>query len=302
MFFARQEVTGLFYLCRLPLDRSGNNSMKTILYLTDLYYEAKGRRYYGEDLYITSRLKDHFNLLIGHPQQVLSYPTVADLVVFRNTGPVIGYQDYFNRFVEMIREKKIPTFNSFDGKADMKGKQYLRDLFAQGYPVIPTIEKMEDLHLLGDADTFVVKLKNGADSIGMEILHRDELLKEPPTGKLIQPFLDFAYEASFYYLDNIFQYALYAPDKTKRWALEEYLATPDDLQFADTFLKWNNMARGIVRVDACRLKDGTLQLVELEDLNPFLSLDLLPLPKRERFIANLIAALQKACERLSIFI
>jgi hypothetical protein len=47
-------------------------------------------------------------------------------------------------------------------------------------------------------------------------------------------------------------------------------------------------------VDACRLKNGTLQLVELEDMNPFLSLDLLPLPKREQFIANLVASLQKA--------
>lgn len=46
--------------------------MKTILYLTDLYYEAKGRRYYEEDLYITSKLKNHFNLLIGHPHQAIS--------------------------------------------------------------------------------------------------------------------------------------------------------------------------------------------------------------------------------------
>jgi hypothetical protein len=84
--------------------------MKTILYLTDLYYEAKGRNYYEEDLYITSKLKNHFNLLIGHPQQVLSYPAVADLVVFRNTGPVIGYQDYFNRFGKMVNEKKNLTF------------------------------------------------------------------------------------------------------------------------------------------------------------------------------------------------
>ena len=269
--------------------------MKTILYLTDLYYQAKGRKYYEEDLYITSKLKDHFHLLIGHPQQVLSYPTVADLVVFRNTGPVIGYQDYFHRFVKLVNEKKIPTFNSFDGKADRKGKQYLPDLFAQGYPVIPTIEKVEDLHLLGEADRFVIKLKNGADSIGMEILRQDDLLKEPPTGKLIQPFLDFAYEVSFYYLDGVFQYALYSPDKTKRWALKDYQATAEDLHFSETFLRWNNMARGIVRVDACRLKDGTLQLVELEDLNPFLSLDQLPPLKRDEFIANLVAALQKAC-------
>ena len=54
--------------------------MATILYLTDLYYPAQGRNYYEEDLYITSRLLDHFDLLIGHPRQVLSYLEGADLI------------------------------------------------------------------------------------------------------------------------------------------------------------------------------------------------------------------------------
>ena len=66
--------------------------MKTILYLTDLYYKAAGRNYFEEDLYITSRLKPHFNLLIGHPHQALAYLNVADLIVFRNTGPVMAYK------------------------------------------------------------------------------------------------------------------------------------------------------------------------------------------------------------------
>ena len=35
--------------------------MKKLLYLTDLYYEAKGRRYCDEDLYLTGRLKDRFD-------------------------------------------------------------------------------------------------------------------------------------------------------------------------------------------------------------------------------------------------
>lgn len=46
--------------------------MTTILYLTDLYYDAKGREYYKEDLFITSKLKEHFNILIGNPQQAIS--------------------------------------------------------------------------------------------------------------------------------------------------------------------------------------------------------------------------------------
>ena len=42
--------------------------MKKILYLTDLYYEAKGRKYYEEDIYITGRLKDHFDVVLCNPK------------------------------------------------------------------------------------------------------------------------------------------------------------------------------------------------------------------------------------------
>src|SRR5690606_6478135 len=114
-----------------------------------------------------------------------------------------------------------------------------------------------------------------------------------PRGKLIQPFVDFQYEVSFYYLNDKFQYALYTPNKEKRWDLTEYEPTVGDLEFAQKFLNWNNMERGITRVDACRLPDGSLLLVELEDLNPFLSLDLLSEEKRNNFLENFIAALHE---------
>ena len=183
--------------------------MKTILYLTDLYYVAKGRNYYEEDLFITSKLKEHFNILIGHPHQAIEYLDIADLVIFRNTGSILGFQDYFNKFLSIVKEKNVSTFNSFDGKADIKGKQYLLDLTAEGYPVIPTIENIENVEKLGKNDKYIIKIKNGADSIGMEILTRQELLNKKPNGKLIQPLVNFEYEVSFYYLDKIFQYALY---------------------------------------------------------------------------------------------
>ena len=266
--------------------------MTTLLYLTDLYYQANSRNYYEEDLYITSKLKDHFNLLICHPQQAIPHIGYADIIVFRNTGPVIRYQQYFNDFVTEVQKRKALTFNSFDGKADMKGKQYLLDLTRLGFPVIPTIESPYDLERLGTPENYILKLKNGADSIGMEILTKDGLNQIKPHGKLIQPHLDFDYEVSFYYLNDVFQYAMYAPDKKKRWELREYEANPEDLEFADKFIQWNGMMRGIVRVDACRLKDHSLLLMELEDLNPYLSLDLLRKEKRDQFIKNFIQALK----------
>jgi hypothetical protein len=267
--------------------------MKKILYLTDLYYQANGRKYYEEDLYITSKLKDHFTVLIGNPTQAISFIDCADIIVFRNTGPVIYYQEYFTAFLKAVNEHHVKTFNSFDGKADIKGKQYLLDLTKAGYPVIPTIDNTDEIHTLGSTERYILKLKNGADSIGMQVISNEELFKLGTTDKLVQPFLDFEYEVSFYYLNNKFQYALYAPDKHKRWELKEYQPTSDDLLFAARFIEWNNMQRGISRVDACRIKDGSLLLVELEDLNPFLSLDLLSEQKRNRFINDLIEALKR---------
>jgi len=270
--------------------------MKTILYLTDLYYVAKGRKYYEEDLYITSKLKEHFNVLIGHPQQALAFLNSADIVVYRNIGCVLHFEDYYREFLKTVEEKNIISFNSFDGKGDQQGKQYLLDLQDEGYAVIPTAVDIYEIEKLGNPQKYIVKLMNGADSVGMEILCREELLAANPKGKLIQPFIDFQYEVSFYYLNDTFQYALYAPNKEKRWELTEYEATEEDLGFAYQFLKWNNMERGITRVHACRLKDGSLLLVELEDLNPFLSIDLLSEEKREDFLRNFIEALKEIPE------
>ncbi|MFD1094698.1 hypothetical protein [Salegentibacter chungangensis] len=266
--------------------------MKTILYLTDLYYEAQGRNYYEEDLFLTSKLKPHFNILIGHPHQAIPYLKLADLVVFRNTGPVIGFPEYFQKFLSAVKGQNILTFNSFDGKGDVQGKLYLLELTRLGYPVIPTVKELNEIERLGEPDKYILKIWNGGDSIGMETLDKKELLSSGTGGKLIQPYIDFEYEVSFFYLNDEFQYALYAPDKKKRWELTEYEPAPGDLKFAEKFIEWNDIERGITRVDACRLKDDSLLLVELEDLNPFLSLDLLSEKKRESFVENLIKALK----------
>jgi len=267
--------------------------MQTLLYITDFYYHAKGREYFREDLYITEKFKDHFNILIGHPHQVLSYPDCADIIVFRNTGSVIYYENYFKEFVQAVKDKNLKTFNSFDGKADQQGKKYLLELFNYGYPVIPTVNSTEDLNKLGNHEKYIVKTMNGADSIGLEIVNSVDIYKTDLEKKIVQPFIDFQYEVSFYYINDQFQYALYAPDKTKRWELERYDIVSEDVEFADKFIKWNNIQQGITRVDACRQQDGSLLLVELEDLNPYLSLDLLDDLTKDKFISNWINALNK---------
>lgn len=269
--------------------------MKKILYLTDLYYQAKGRNYYEEDLYITKELMDSFDIVLGHPKNTESFEKDVDLIVFRNTGGISGFKKEYQAFVERVKEENFNTFNEFTGNGDMAGKQYLLDLTKLGYPVIPTIDSIEDLDRLPKVEKYVIKPKDGADSIGLEFLSKRDLLdkKEWESEMLIQPAIDFDYEVSFYYLNDQFQYALYAPDKNKRWELKQYSLQDGDIHFADRFIQWNTIDKGIQRVDACRTKDGELLLVELEDLNPYLSLLELDPETREKFIKEFIEELRK---------
>jgi hypothetical protein len=175
----------------------------------------------------------------------------------------------------------------------MAGKRYLLDLTATGHPVIPTVDRPEDLGRLPAADAYVVKPKVGADSIGLSVVPPERLAGLAYGEILVQPRIDFRYEVSFYFVDDTCRYALHAPDPERRWALEPYEPTEADLAFARRFVDWNTLDHGIQRVDACRTRDGDLLLVELEDLNPYLSLDLLPAATRDAFVADMVASLHR---------
>ncbi|MFD0305740.1 hypothetical protein [Streptomyces sp. NPDC127119] len=274
-----------------------------LLFVTDLAYPAKGRRYCDEDIFLTSRLREDFDLALCHP---LDAPALMDspgfdVVVVRNSGPVLHHQAAYDAFRERATGRGTPVCTQLTGKGDQAGKQYLVDLTAQGFPVIPTVDRPEDLGLLPHAAEYVVKPKFGADSIGLEFVPRERLptlAYEDGPGLLVQPRIDFRYEVSFYYVDHTFQYALYAPRPDRRWHLERYEPTPADLDFAARFIDWNDIDHGIQRVDACRAPDGALLLVELEDLNPYLSLDLLDDATRDSFVVSFKASLHRLLGRI----
>ena len=275
--------------------------MKKILFVTDLYYEAKGRLYYEEDLFLTSELRKDFNLVICNPKDVNSFTDDFDLTIFRNAGPAANFKDEYESFRNNVKLKDLKTYNSFDGKGDMNGKDYLIELTKKNFDVIKTIDNINDFSKLPEVETYVTKPKDGADSIGMEFLSKEVLLRrvdKNDKNTLIQPLINFEYEVSFYFIDKEFQYALYAPDKNRRWELKEYKATKEDLDFANSFIEWNNINHGIQRVDACRDNNGKLLLVELEDLNPYLSLlDISP-KLRDKFVKNLKLSLQKLLDKI----
>ncbi|MGW6909949.1 hypothetical protein [Streptomyces sp. NPDC054940] len=267
-----------------------------LLYVTDLAYQARGRRYCDEDIFLTSRLREDFDLALCHPRDALSLMDAFDGVVVRNSGPVLSYQDAYDEFRRRAVADGTRVYNPLSGRADMAGKQYLLDLTTAGYPVIPTVDRAEDLRSLPEADRYVVKPKLGADSIGLRIVPAEglrDLLAGDVRDVLVQPCVDFAYEVSFYFVDHEFQYALYAPHTDRRWQLERYEPTDADLEFARRFIEWNGIDHGIQRVDACRAPGGGLLLVELEDLNPYLSLDALDDTGRDAFVAAMKASLDR---------
>ncbi|MFD4642255.1 hypothetical protein ACFWN2_33450 [Lentzea sp. NPDC058436] len=268
----------------------------TVLYVSDLSYPAKGRRYCDEDIYLTSHLRKAFDLAICHPEDAAALMRNFDTVVTRNSGPVIDYPTAYAHFRQQAEATGQRVYNPLTGKADMAGKQYLVDLTTQGYPVIPTVDDEADLARLPQAGTYVVKPKAGADSHGLEFVEAGDLqanvAQKARTEFLIQPKIDFRYEVSFYFVDHDFQYALNAPDPNQRWELTNYTPTAEDLEFARKFVHWNDLGHGIQRVDACRTESGDLLLVELEDLNPYLSLDRTSDETRTRFVEAMTASIR----------
>ncbi|MFF6916366.1 hypothetical protein [Streptomyces sp. NPDC012466] len=265
----------------------------SVLFVTDLAYRAQGRRYCDEDIFLSSRLRDDFDIALCHPLDAAALMDAFDAVVVRNSGPVLHYQEAYDAFRNQAAARGTRVYNPLSGRADMAGKQYLLDLTAEGYPVIPTVDRPEDHGMLPETDQYAVKPKAGADSIGLTFVPRDRLGGVIHDGILVQPRIDFRYEVSFYYVDDAFQYALHAPDPDRRWALEPYEATDADLGFARRFIDWNTLDHGIQRVDACRTQEGGLLLVELEDLNPYLSLDLVDDRTRDAFVTSMTSSLHR---------
>ncbi|MFI6694212.1 hypothetical protein ACIBLA_21135 [Streptomyces sp. NPDC050433] len=268
-----------------------------ILYVTDLAYQARGRRYCDEDILFSTRLRRDFTVATCHPADAARLMGDFDAVVVRNSGPVIHYREQYEAFRDRALADGVRVYNPLTGRGDMAGKQYLVELSDAGLPVIPTVDRVADLGRLPDADEYVLKPKDGADSIGMRFVPRDGLADLGGSAGglgdvLVQPRIPFSYEVSFYFVDHDFQYALYAPDPERRWQLVPYEAKAVDLDFAGKFIDWNTLDHGIQRVDACRAPDGELLLVELEDLNPFLSLELLDETARDAFIARTMVSLR----------
>lgn len=267
--------------------------MASLLYVTDLAYPARGRRYGDEDVYVTSRLREHADLALTHPRDAAALMERFDVVVVRNSGPVIHYPEAYAEFRVRAGASGTQVYNPLTGRGDQRGKQYLVDLTAAGFPVVPTIADGAAWNLLPTAEQYVVKPRLGADSVGLRRVPAGQARSLADRDTLVQPLVDVAYEVSFYYVDHELQYALHAPDRDRRWELVPYRPSAEDAAFAQRFVDWNTLDHGVQRVDAARTAEGDLLLMELEDLNPYLSLDRLDPDRREAFVARMWRSIEE---------
>src|SRR5262245_28299659 len=199
-------------------ERSAMSSARPrMLFVSDLTYPARGRRYCDEDIHLSSRLRASFDVAVCHPLDAAALMDEFDVVVVRNSGPVVDYLAEYDEFRDLALKHDKAVYNQLTGKADMLGKRYLADLSSAGCPVIPTVDAREDLARLPDADEYVVKPVRGADSAGLRYVRWDQLEELRHDGLIVQPRVNFQYEVSFYFVDHACQYALYAPQTDERW-------------------------------------------------------------------------------------
>src|SRR5690606_29778584 len=104
---------------RMPSERP------RVLFVTDLAYPARGRRYGDEDVFLTSRLRTRFDLALCHPKDAAALLDAFDAVVVRNSGPVLEYRDAYEAFRARATAAGTPVYNPLTGRGDMAGKQYL---------------------------------------------------------------------------------------------------------------------------------------------------------------------------------
>ncbi|MCE5294209.1 MAG: hypothetical protein LLF94_06300 [Chlamydiales bacterium] len=255
----------------------------SVLLVTDFYYKAKGREYFREDLELSALLRKEFAVAISHIEDSFHLLDQVDLVLLRNTGPQMLHKKHLQA---LSNRDGLLLFNDLLGKGDLKGKKHLLELYREGYGVVPSFCSKAEALSFDYQGSYLLKPLDGADSCGMQRVSAEEL-KDEYDNMVVQPLLEFSYEVSFYFIGKDFHYALYTQDPKCRWELSRYQATDEDVRFAKQFIDWNSCRTGLQRVDCCRMPDGRLLLMELEDYNPYLSLDLLDFKTKNDFVEAL---------------
>ncbi|MDO8514707.1 MAG: hypothetical protein Q7S50_04135 [bacterium] len=261
--------------------------MKKILFLTN----SKNSRQ-NEDAYLIDILRSDFEIVVSHPLDCKKYLESVDGVIIRNIWPTHEYLAEWREVERLLRASGKPVYNPLTGKGDQKGKDHVVELFSEGYQVIPTVDSLNDLGKLPDCEYYFIKPKMSCDGTGSKKLTRAGLETADLTDYVIQPFVEFESEPSFFYLDNHFSYAITMPNRLSHKTIEIYRPTAAELQFAQSFVDWNALPYGLQRIDALRTKDGKLLLTEIEDESETLYLLDLKEPDRVRITHEIVRSMK----------
>ena len=261
--------------------------MKKILFLTNPTNDST-----EEDVFVTEQLKKYYDLVVVHPLQCEQYLDSVQAVVIRNMWPTYEYLEELKRIKKLIQDSKKPVHNPLCGRGDMEGKDYLIGLYKSSFPVIPSVDRVEDIGLLPETSLYWIKPKRSCSGYGAEKLSKEELSKRKLADYIIQPYIDFVSEPSFFFIDNKFSYAIEMPNRLNDRNITLYTPTKEDFVFAQRFVAWNTLPYGIQRIDAVRTKTGKLLLTEVEDIAEYLYLLDIEVETRDRVVAELIQSIQ----------
>jgi glutathione synthase/RimK-type ligase-like ATP-grasp enzyme len=238
---------------------------------------------------------------------VWSDPTVAwdrfDAVVIRSTWDYFDREDKFLAWVARAGAQAQRFFNPPDLVAWNAHKTYLRDLAAQGVPVVDTQWLARGEQATVEHDHGIVKPAVSGGAQGLERVRRGDTL-HAGEDLLIQPFLPSIVdegELSLFYAAGTFSHMVrkvpaqgdirvqpeYGSDVRQEPPTDEARTT------AQAVLDAIGRQLPYARVDLVRAPDGTLRLIELEIIEPQLYLGWAP-GSAERFATAIAAAARSA--------
>jgi len=254
-----------------------------------------------EDHILAELLRDSFNVRrvgVDRTISALKYgKTLPDAFLLRNVWPFSVFEDRLREMAKLVEASGIPFYNPVTAQGGVDDKRYLVDMTQKGMAAIPTVLSKQDISLLGNPATYIIKPIHGCSSEGLESLTAQELAQRDVEGYVIQPKIDFACEVSLVFIDRDFQYAVRSKSPEERWDLSIWQPTQEQIRWAQSFVDYEPLAYGLQRIDAALMPDGRLFLMELERTTPYLSLELLEPSEQKTFARNLANSLSNVIEK-----
>lgn len=210
-----------------------------------------------------------------------------DVIIRRNTwvedeSKTAYYSEKNNILENRLIKKNKKTVNLIG--LDGEGKNYLCKLFKEGKKVVPTINSIDDIELLGPASEYVLKDNDSFGSgIGQIFVSKDKVCDEFKDGYLIQPKINFKSEVQCYYVENKLLYTFeYTPSKYPDYPEPKLITlTEKQKKLANRFATESNLKVGFQRIDFLRLDNDEFILLEIEDNSPHMNLEELDCRFRE---------------------